>query len=303
MSTAHRPLNALLATKPLLIHDGAMGTELQQRGVDVSMPLWSARSLITHPCVVRQIHEEYVGAGADIITANTFRTNRRALNRAGIGQRTEELTRLAVALAREAQWKTRLWHRVLIAGSIAPVEDCYSPELVPSDTELRAEHGAQARILAEAGVDFLLIETMNSIREARIAVEAAFATGREFVVSFVCNGAGVLFSGETLSEAVREIKPLRPTMLAINCVRARRAHVALAKLRAATSLPVGVYANTGTPREKVGGEFEAEVDEQGYAACAAQWKSLGARLIGGCCGTTPGHIATLCSYEYERMDG
>lgn len=297
-----RPLASLLNSKPALLLDGAMGTELLNRGADISMPLWSARPLVTQPQLVQQIHEDYIRAGADIITTNTFRTNRRTLQRAGIGERTRELNRLAVKLAQEAR---RIAHdrTILVAGSIAPAEDCYSPELVPSDTELRVEHSELAQILAEAGADFLLIETMMNTREARIAAEAARQTALEFVVSFVCGHDGHLLSGETIADAVRAIAPLAPTMFAINCTSPSDSITALEKLRAATSLPLGVYANTGTPQKDDVAQFRPEVNERGYSEYAARWKKMGVKMIGGCCGTTPEHIravAALLHYNFQE---
>src|SRR5512146_2033834 len=91
-----------LATGNALLLDGATGTELQRRGVDTSLPLWSARALLEAPEVLRAIHADYIAAGADILTTNTFRTHRRTLTRAGLGERTHELTQLAVKIAREA---------------------------------------------------------------------------------------------------------------------------------------------------------------------------------------------------------
>jgi S-methylmethionine-dependent homocysteine/selenocysteine methylase len=288
------PLAILLASKPLVILDGAMGTELLNRGADISFPLWSARPLITRPQLVQQIHEDYIRAGADIITTNTFRTNRRALQRAGIGERTRELNCLAVKLAQQARLIAPD-RRILIAGSIAPAEDCYSPDLVPSDAELRVEHGELAHILAEAGADFLLIETMMNIREARIAAEAARQSGLEFVVSFVCGRDGNLLSGESLADAARAVEPFQPTMFSINCASPRDSITALEKLGVVTSLPLGVYANTGTPQKDEVAQFRPEVDVRGYAECAARWKAMGARMIGGCCGTTPEHIRVVAA--------
>src|SRR5512135_2602497 len=96
------PFRARLSTSRVLLLDGATGTELQRRGVDTTLPLWSARALLQAPAVLHAIHGDYIAAGADIITTNTFRTHRRTLTRAGLGDRTRELTQLAVRLAREA---------------------------------------------------------------------------------------------------------------------------------------------------------------------------------------------------------
>ena len=145
--------------------------------------MWSARALIEAPDVLHAIHADYIAAGADIITTNTFRTHRRTLARAGLGERTRELTQLAVQIAREAAQQAD--REVFVAGSMSPLEDCYSPQLVPPDDELWIEHAEMARDLAQAGCDVLLVETMNTIREAVIAARCAAATGLPVCVSFV----------------------------------------------------------------------------------------------------------------------
>jgi homocysteine S-methyltransferase len=161
------PLLVCLAAGRVLLLDGATGTELQRRGVDTGLPLWSARALVEAPDVLRAIHADYIAAGADIITTNTFRTHGRTLTRASLGERTRALTPLAVKIAREAAQQADL--KIFVAGSMSPLEDCYSPQLVPPDGELWIEHAEMARDLAQAGCDLLLVETMNTIREAVIA--------------------------------------------------------------------------------------------------------------------------------------
>ncbi|MCX7939906.1 MAG: homocysteine S-methyltransferase family protein, partial [Thermoflexales bacterium] len=198
-----------MSTSPVVLLDGAMGTELERRGVDTALPLWSAAALDTAPQVVQQIHLDHIRAGAQVITANTFRTNLRALQKAGLAHRMRELTFRAVALARAAIAESGN-AQVRLAGSIAPVEDCYSPELVPTEEELQTEHALLARYLAEAGVDLLLIETQNTIREAVAAARAAASTGKPFWVSFVLDNQNRLLSGESLSDAVRAVLPFAP---------------------------------------------------------------------------------------------
>ena len=129
---------------PILL-DGAMGTELQRRGADTRLPLWSARALVEAPDLVAEIHREEVEAGADVLTANTFRTHRRTLAKGGLAERSRELSALAVRLAREAAPAGR---PVFVAGSIAPLEDCYRPDLVPEDAVLEREHSEQADSLS-----------------------------------------------------------------------------------------------------------------------------------------------------------
>src|SRR5512143_2880212 len=223
-----------LASGRTLLLDVATGTELQRRGVDTSLPLWSARALLQAPEVLHAIHADYIAAGADIITTNTFRTQRRTLTRAGLGERTQELTQFAVRIAREAAQQAD--RKVFVAGSISPLEDCYSPELVPPDSELWVEHAERARDLAQAGCDLLLVETMNTIREAVIAARCAATTGLPVAVSFVVGLNGLppdqvsalesdemlacltLLSGESITEAVHAVQPVQPAVILINCV-------------------------------------------------------------------------------------
>jgi S-methylmethionine-dependent homocysteine/selenocysteine methylase len=283
----------LLEAGRVLILDGAMGTELQRRGADTALPLWSARALVDNPNLVLEIHRAYIEAGADIVTTNTFRTTRRTFRRAGLPDRSEELVKRAVELARQAQ-ETFPERRVLVAGSIAPLEDCYRPDLVPGDTELEGEHGELASRLAAAGVDVLLLETMNTTREAAAACRAASATGKDVCVSFLCTVQADLYDGSQIPEVVRSLIPLRPTAFSVNCVSARSIVNAVRQVRAATSLPIGVYANVGLPEQEQGWEFTHDVSDGEYATYASSWVAAGAQIIGGCCGTTPHTIETLC---------
>jgi S-methylmethionine-dependent homocysteine/selenocysteine methylase len=277
----------------VLLLDSAMGTELQRRGVETAMPLWSTHGLLAAPELVREIHVANVQAGAEVLTANTFRSNLRAMRAAGLEERAADVNHLAVRLAREA--RERAAERpVWVAGSIAPVEECYQPALVPDDAELRAEHRLMAEWLAEAGVDLFLIETMNTVREALAALEAANATGRPSCVSFVCGLNGRLLSGEPIAEAVEALTPLRPLALLINCTPPRQILAPLRALAACSPVPIGAYAHLGVPEETLGWEFSDFSTPDEYAAHAREWQHIGARIIGGCCGTTPEHLAAVC---------
>jgi len=274
-----------------LLLDGALGTELERRGVPTPEPLWSAQALLEHHDDILQIHAAYVDAGAEVLTANTFRTNERAVERAGLTGQAETLTRRAVDLARAAADAAD--RRVWVAGSISPVEDCFSPWLVPDDDALLREHALLAGWLAEAGVDLILIETMNCIREARVAAHVALSTGLPVLVSFVCDDQGQLLSGESLADAATSLAPLRPDALLVNCIPTPHVETALRTLARATTLPTGAYGNLGPPVAPDHWELEDTVGPQRYAAYAHGWLALGARIIGGCCGTTPAHIAAL----------
>jgi len=283
--------------RPLLL-DGATGTELNRRGVNTDLPLWSARALVEAPEVLRAIHADYARAGAEILTANTFRTHRRSLAEGGLGHRAAELTRLAVETARAGAEDAGGLLR-FVAGSLAPLEDCYSPELVPPQPEVEAEHAEMAAHLAAAGADLILVETMNTIREAEAATRAALTTGLPVLTSFVCRTDHKLFSGESVTEAVAAIAPLGVAGLLVNCTPSTTIRMPFAELRAAVQSQArppaitGLYANIGHTDDITGWTNTADVSPLAYAQLAAGWLAQGARLIGGCCGTTPAHIAAL----------
>ena len=269
-----------------------MGTELQRRGADTRLPLWSARSLVEEPELVREIHREEVEAGADVLTANTFRTHRRTLEKGGLGERSRELTALAVRLAREAGEEG--CREVFVAGSLSPLEDCYRPDLVPDDAALDREHREQTESLAAVGADLILLETHNTVRELVAAARAAKATGLPFVASMVTDGAGRLLSGERIEDAVRALEPLDPDAISINCVPAGKLSGDLARLAAAApGIPLAAYGNLGLPAGDHGWAFSEELSPSEYAGLARDWLARGARMVGGCCGTTPAHTAAL----------
>ncbi len=280
--------------RPILL-DGATGTELNRRGVDTGLPLWSARALIEAPDVLKQIHLDYLKAGAEVLTSNTFRTHRRSLAQAGIGERAKELTILAVRIAKEAiqEHNANGGHPAWVAGSIAPLEDCYSPELVPPQEECIHEHAEIASNLAEGGADFLLIETMNTIREAQAAAQAAQDTGLPFSVSLVLRTDGKLFSGESLEEAVKVIEPYNPIMLGINCTPSAAITNSLAQLQILTHLPTSGYGNIGHTDDIQGWENTDDFTPEEYAELAKEWQRMNLRMLGGCCGTSPAHIEAI----------
>ena len=281
----------LRSGRPILL-DAAMGTELERRGVPSQLPLWSARALVEAPEAVLAIHAEETAAGAEALTANTFRTHARSLRKERLEARARELTTLAVRLARQAGRDAK--RPPFVLGSLSPLEDCYRPDLVPSDAELAREHEAQARALAEAGVDGILLETHNTVRELAAAARAARATSLPVIASMVTDGTGRLLSGEPIQDAVRALESASPEALSINCVPARLIAAELRLLRAAApGVPLGAYGNLGPPEAPEGTRFRAEIPPEEYSALALEWVSAGARLVGGCCGTRPAHTAAI----------
>ncbi|MCA9860236.1 MAG: homocysteine S-methyltransferase family protein, partial [Thermomicrobiales bacterium] len=185
---------------PVLL-DGGMGRELGFRGVEVSRYIWSAQALLDAPDVVREIHADYIGAGADVITTNTYCTLRSHLDKAGVGDRYEELNRLAGRLAVEARDSAN--RPALIAGSLAPMFESYRPDMVLPVAESEPVYREQAEILADY-VDFFLCETMSKSDEAVAAARAGASTGKPVWVSYNLHPSrhGYLRSGETIADAV-----------------------------------------------------------------------------------------------------
>jgi len=291
-TTTGARLRERLTLGPPLLLDAAMGTELERSGVASGLPLWSARALLSAPAEVLAIHRENVEAGADVLTANTFRTNRRTLEKENLGERTVELTHRAVDLAREAAGRAR--RPVFVLGCLSPVEDCYRPDLAPEPAALDSEHREQAHTLAAAGVDAILVETQNSIVELTAAVRAARGTGLPVIASVVTDGAGLLLSREPLEAAVKALRGLGADAIGVNCVPARRVAAELRRVAEnAPNVPLAAYGNLGPPTDPDGLHFTDEVTPADYAALAKDWLALGARLIGGCCGTTAAHTAAL----------
>lgn len=303
--------------RPLLL-DGATGTELERAGLPTGLPLWSTHALLEAPECVLQIHAAYLAAGAELVTANSFRTQRRTLARAGLGEADARLTRLAVELARhavaahEGHVRTpspggppaRAW----VAGSLPPLEDCYRPDLVPDDAALAREHGRQAELLGEAGVDLILVETMNSLREARAAAAAAARTGLPFAVSFVAWAGARLLSGEDLARAARTVQALGAAVVGVNCLPPDNLEAARRALSdAATALLVS--PNLGVPDPQTGFARDASQTPGDFVGPLEPWlggsdpASPPARIVGGCCGTTPAHIAALASRLREPTTG
>jgi S-methylmethionine-dependent homocysteine/selenocysteine methylase len=276
---------------PLLL-DSAMGTELERRGAGTGLPLWSARALMEDPGLVLAIHQDEVAAGADILTANTFRTHRRTLAKENLGDRAAELTRTAVQLARQAARGAS--RPVFVAGSLSPLEDCYRPDLRPPGEALEREHAIQAEALASSGADLILIETQNSVRELATAARWAKETGLPVVASMITDGQGRLLSGQPIEEAVAALDSLRLDALSINCVPARDLGADLARLaKAAPGVALAAYANLGPPAGEGGTVFTRDVPPEAYAELGRKWIAVGARIVGGCCGTTGAHTAAL----------
>lgn len=289
--------------------DGGVGTEILRRGV-----YWRSHGIEQHPEVVLQVHQDYIAAGAEVIRTDTFQLNRRAyqnlfhglehmrrIGPKGLEDKWELLTRRAVALAREAVGKSgKASAGVAIAGVISPLEHSFRPDLAPPDAECRKDYAEIVEVMKSAGVDFFLLESMNNLREARVACEVARASGLPVWASFVVREEARLLSRETIAEAVAAVEPAGADVIAVNCAPVEDITVALGELRRVCRTPVGAFAHIGRydpPSWKFGfyPRFSAtdQVPPARYLEAAREWKSMGAQVVGGCCGTTPEHIQAL----------
>ena len=287
---------------PLLL-DGGMGRELFFRGVEIPETIWSAGALISAPNTVRQIHEDYIAAGADIITTNTYGVIGTDLAKEGMEDRFAQLNRLACTLAIEARGRTS--KPVLIAGSLPPLRGSFRPDRVGPAAEIGPLYQKQAGLLAPH-VDILLCETMSSAAEGRMAAEAACETGKPVWVSWTLheNQSGRLRSGETVVQAIQALQGLPVDGMLVNCCAPERAGEAMETLAAAGTRHFGAYANTFAPippdwtldgggRQDGLLDFRTDLGPEAYVAHAARWLDAGATVVGGCCGTRPAHIARI----------
>ena len=239
-------LSDLINSKDIILLDSAMGTELMSRGANVTLPLWSAHSIIDSPEIIKAIHVENIDAGADIITTNTFRTQRITFEKAGyryegksFSETAFEFTRRAVEIAKEAVKESG--KNVLVAGGISPLEDCYKPELVPDTDTLSTEHYEHIKNLVNSGIDFLLAETMNSIKEISSVLNQMHQTGYEYCISFVPKNEVELFSNETIKDAMKIIDKFDPKVVMINCIHPELSEKVISKLRSLTDKPLLVF--------------------------------------------------------------
>lgn len=299
---SYEAIREKLRAKQTVLLDGAIGTEILRRNVT-----WADHQLANRPDFVRGIHEDYIHAGAEVISTNSFQLCRRALfnhfrdeaHRRYIGardldDRADCLLAASVRLALEAREHVAEGHPVAVAAAVTTLEWCFRPDLAPSTEQARREYGEIFQVVAAAGADLVLLETVNSIGEARVALEVARSSGLPCWVSFVCDENGLLFTGESLAQAVAVLEPLGVDAILVNCAPPADITAGVKALASSAHVPIGAYAHIGRfdPPEWM---FTDEYPPPTYRDVAAQWKQMGARILGGCCGTTPDHIAALAA--------
>ena len=283
------------------ILDGAMGSELIRWGMELPEHIWSAAANLTNPELVLKIHREYVDAGADYITANTFRTTPRAFGKldslvagfvevnkkdAVLNSRNSLFT--AVELAKEAASNS-----VKVLGSIASLEDCYSPELFPGKNTAITEFRQLGGWLSDAGVDILLLETMNSIAEAEAGLIALQSFELPIWVSFVMKDDEHLLSGDLLLDALTLLQDHSVNTVLLNCNPLQRTEKAMILLTENWTGKWGIYPNLGIGEPSPNGRITKYESMEKFTALMEKAIDLGASVVGACCGSTPEQISEL----------
>jgi S-methylmethionine-dependent homocysteine/selenocysteine methylase len=296
-------IEAKLARGEVVILDGTTGTELQRRGAPMDDAAWCAVATMTHGDLLRGIHADYIRAGADIVTTNTFSSARHMLEGAGHGDRTPEFHRRAAEIAREAVAQAAGGRPVAVAGSISTMRpimkgvDRRDPAFVLPPERMAANYREAALALAEAGVDLLLLEMICDLERGEMALEAARATGLPVWVGMSAQrrepGPLMSFHEDGPSfQALVEHHAARPVgALGVMHSSLDDTEEALPMLLERATMPVMVYPESGYFRSP-DWEF-VHVEPDSFAEAGARWVARGARIVGGCCGLGPEHIAAL----------
>jgi S-methylmethionine-dependent homocysteine/selenocysteine methylase len=313
-----KDLSTRLSDGPMLL-DGGLGQELIHRGMpDVEPSLWSANALTEAPDLVQEVHEDYLRAGADIITTNTYATPPERLSEAGLGDQVETLNCEAGRLAERA--RAAVGRDALIAGSLPPIRGSYRPDLVGEAEEIEPQYREQAGYVAPH-VDIFLCETMSTPNEARAAVRGAASTGLPVLVSYTIADPSSpqdveprLRNGQSLEEAVEALSGLPVEGVLLNCSYPESISAAIPVLRGLTDWPVGAYANAFTDipdgfderadalDSDVKPEQREDLTPEAYGQHVKDWLSAGADIVGGCCEVGPDHIAYLRAIVDDAAD-
>ncbi len=280
-------IGELLAKTPV-VTDGAWGTQLQARGLKPGdcPDAWN----LTRPEMVEEVARAYVEAGSRVILSNTFGSNRVSLARHGLAEKAVELNRAGAAISRRAAGD-----RAKVFASIGPSGKVLMAGETTED-ELRAAFAEQARALAEGGADALVVETMSDLAEAKIALEAAKATGLAVVACMVFDtgkNRDRTMMGNAPEQAAEALTAAGADVIGANCGVGIESYVTVCRrLKAATNRPVWIKANAGLP-ELVGGTTTWKMTPEAFAGYVPQLVEAGANFIGGCCGTSPEFIRAV----------
>lgn len=290
-----------MSAATITVLDGGMGGEIQRRLAGAAHGLWSATALLKAPDLVLELHREYIEAGANMITTNTYSTVPSYLDKGGMADRFEELTALAARLARQSADAAEV--PVQVAGALPPLDESYRADLVPGETDAVPVYRRMVEAMASY-VDVFLCETMSRASEARCAADAALSHGggKPVYVSWTLDetpGAG-LRSGETIAEAFVALDGLDIAAFLFNCTHPEAIEAGIEELKALTDRPLGCYPNrlnrvptgwTLDNEREIGLRDDLPVEL--YVKSIERSIDSGATIVGGCCGIGPSYIRAM----------
>jgi homocysteine S-methyltransferase len=286
----------IFANRPVLA-DGAMGTVLYARGVFINRSYDELN--LSDPGLILSVHEEYLQAGAEIIETNTFGANRIRLARHGLAGKVAEINAAGVHLARQAveHLRDKQAAEAWVAGSVGPLGVRLEPLGKTGLDEAREAFSEQIRVLAEGGVDLLIIETMPALNEAHEALKAARAIAPQLpvLVMVTVDDEVNCLDGSSPEQAAALLTEWGAGAIGVNCSTGPTTVLtAIEAMRAATTLPLAAMPNAGMPRAVEGRNIYLCSPEY-MASFARKAINAGVQIVGGCCGTTPNHIRAMRS--------
>jgi 5-methyltetrahydrofolate--homocysteine methyltransferase len=285
----------LLKDKRVVLLDGAMGTELDKRGL-----MGRASCNLDAPEAVLETHQAYLRSGCDALTTNTLTMNRLYIETHNVTVSVRDVNRAGVELARQAAGDQRC-----VLGNMSSTGQLLEPYGTYTESAFQEAFAEQAEILAEAGVDGFLVETVFDLREALCALRACKSvSGLPVLVSIAFQtdrNGGRTMMGDAAAQCAGQLTDAGADVVGANCGDLDPDQTAgvVALLRAATHLPLLAQPNAGRPR-LVGDETVFDMEPTPYAAGVARCVEAGAQIVGGCCGTTPEHIAAVRRRIDER---
>ncbi|MDO9546731.1 MAG: homocysteine S-methyltransferase family protein [Pelolinea sp.] len=280
--------NLLLKNK-FLVSDGATGSNLIQRGLErgSSAEHW----VLEHPEKIKQLHMDFIDAGAEIILTSTFGASEIRLTQSGLEENFMLINKNAVSLAKEAIKNSN----VLVAGSIGPLGQMLKPFGILDFQEAEDQYAKQADILSCSGVDIIVIETQFDLNEAKAAISGVRSVcDIALICSFSFDRGVKTMMGVSPTTFFEEMKEMELSAFGINCGKSLQDNLeALKELADATDAPVWFKPNAGLPKIDAYGNPEYDVSPGKMAENVATWIEAGASIIGGCCGTTPDHLKAI----------
>jgi len=271
----------------VLCGDGAMGTMLLEDGISRETCL--EELCLTQPKRIETVHEKYICAGARVIETNSFGANAVRLERFGLEDRVAEINRAAAQVASKAA----RGKKVYVAGSVGPL-GLTGKEALSRGVDRRDLFREQIKGLLEGGADLIFFETFMECEEMEIAFQAGKDVGAGLAVcSFVCDPEGRISPGVSLANAFARLRVLGAQIMGVNCLNGPAGVVQLLRLLPAEYL-LAAYPSAGLPKYHEG-RFIYQLGPESFAHSARELVGGGARLVGGCCGTNPKHIAAVAA--------